>query len=127
MYGFGLFGGVKLISLELIQKLNVHKARYPSSTERVDSTEAHNASPAVGGAPHSWHLTGQAVDLVYDDSTLLEGAAKFAITLGFGGIELDLRNNHLHLDMRPLENLWHVVYLKDGTKLALADYLTTQN
>jgi Peptidase M15 len=108
----------------LIEKLNQLKAVYPCSTLSLDRTPHRNAS--VGGAQASWHLTttpggAKAVDLVFDTQAELLPAAILARTLGFGGIELDYRNLHLHLDMRP--TIWHVVCSTDKTE-TLNEYLT---
>lgn len=108
-----------MIDQELICKLNQLKAVWPCSTTSLDRTPTHNAS--VGGAKESKHLTGQAVDLIFDNPLDLIPAAKYAKVLGFGGIEADFRNRHLHLDLR--KNPWHVVCTLEGTE-TLENYLT---
>ena len=108
-----------MIDVELVDKVNLLKAVYPCSTLSLDRTPLRNAS--VGGAKSSWHLIGKAIDLVFDTAAELIPAAIYARTLGFGGIEVDFRNLHLHLDMRP--SIWHVVCTKDKT-WTLDEYLT---
>lgn len=108
-----------MIDQELICKLNALKEVFPCSTESLDRTPYHNAS--VGGAKGSYHLTGNAVDLIFDAPSQLIPAAKYAKILGFGGIEVDFRNCHLHLDLRS--TIWHVVCTKEGTE-TLQEYLT---
>lgn len=112
------------INREFIDRVNLLKEYYPCSTESLDRTPIHNAS--VGGAKLSWHLNTlpegcQAIDLIFDEVKDLLPAAKYAKTLGFGGIEVDFRNLHLHLDARP--TIWHVVCSNTGTEM-LDEYLT---
>jgi hypothetical protein len=115
-----------MIDLALVEKVNTLKERFPCSTERIDSTALHNASPAVGGAKGSYHIdVGKrlacACDLSFDSASSLIPAALYAKVLGFGGIEVDFRNNHLHVDLRA--NPWHVVCI--GTIMyTLDEYLT---
>ena len=108
-----------MIDQELICKLNLLKEKYPCSTESLDRTPYHNAS--VGGAKRSYHVTGQAADLIFDSPSELLPAANYAKSLGFGGIEVDMRNNHLHLDLR--KEPWHVVCTSQET-VPLERYLT---
>jgi len=112
------------INFGFIAKVNTFKERFPCSTVCLDRTPLHNAS--IGGAKLSWHLNTlpegcQAIDLIFDEPEDLLPAAKYAKELGFGGIELDFRNLHLHLDARP--TIWHVVCTKKKT-LSLDEYLT---
>lgn len=76
----------------------------PFNVERWRSTSAHNR--VIGGAPNSKHLTGDAIDLSFDSKDDLLSSALLACMLKFEGIELDLTNNHLHVDCGP--RLWHV-------------------
>jgi len=115
-----------MIDIDFLRLVNLHKIQYPSSTTRIDSTPIHNQ--LVGGAPHSWHIGtreggAKAIDLVFDRQADLIPAAKYAKSLGFGGIEIDLRNKHLHLDMRP--STWHVVIIgpEYQHQLTLVDFL----
>lgn len=111
------------ISIALIEKVNQVLALYPASVTRVCTTPYRNAT-VVKGAPASKHLTGEAIDLVFDETATLLHAAKYAQTLGFGGIEVNYNNHHLHLDSRP-QPFWHVVRI--GKKeIALNEYLTSQ-
>jgi uncharacterized protein YcbK (DUF882 family) len=109
------------ISLVLIEKVNQVLALYPASVTRVCTTPYRNEA-IVKGAPASKHLTGEAVDLVFDQSSTLLYAAKYARELGFGGIEVNYSNNHLHLDIRSVP-FWHEVRLA-GKKYTLQEYLT---
>lgn len=109
------------ISLVLIDKLNQLLALYPASITRLCTTPYRNEA-IVKGAQASKHLTGEAVDLVFDQASQLLHAAKYAQSLGFGGIELDYGNLHLHLDIRP-EPFWHEVRVA-GKKYTLKNYLT---
>lgn len=108
------------ISLVLIQKVNQLLALYPASTTRLCSTPYRNS--VVRGATASKHLTGEAIDLVFDQASTLLHAAQYAKQLGFGGIEVDYSNNHLHLDIRP-DPVWHEVRF-NGKKYTLDQYLT---
>jgi hypothetical protein len=54
----------------------------------------------------------------------LSQAAQKALDLHFPGIELDFRNNHLHLDWRPV--FWRIGYEKDGSTFPLEQFLTQQ-
>lgn len=110
------------ISLVLIDKLNQLLALYPASVTRLCTTPQRNKT-IVKGAQSSKHLTGEAVDLVFDQTASLLHAAIYAESIGFGGIEVDYNNNHLHLDVR-LAPFWHEVKL-GGKKYSLKEYLTT--
>lgn len=109
------------ISLVLIEKVNQLLALYPASVTRLCTTPYRNEA-IVKGAPSSKHLTGEAVDLVFDQSSQLLHAAKYAVSLGFGGVEVDYNNLHLHLDIRP-EPFWHEVRVS-GKKYTFKNYLT---
>lgn len=109
-----------MIDQELICKVNLLKDQHPCSTTSLDRTPYHNK--VVGGAPNSWHLSGQAIDLIFDRPESLLPAAVYARALGFGGIEVDFRNLHLHLDLRT--TVWHVAYNGLGEKFSLEQYLT---
>ena len=78
---------------------------------------------AVGGSPNSFHKFGKAVDLVCDFPSQLQSVAQEALALGFNGIEIDFRDNHIHLDIR--DTPWQVVFLKNGEKISLAAWLST--
>lgn len=110
-----------LISLELIKMVNELISVYPASVTRLCTTPYRNEA-IVKGAKSSKHLTGEAIDLVFDQSATLLPAAKLARQIGFGGIEVDYSNNHLHLDIRP-DPFWHEVRLA-GKKYSLTEYLT---
>lgn len=113
-----------MISLELITLLNTLYDRVPFSITRMISTPLRNH--AVGGAKGSWHLDLStdpnyarpcgAADLVFDTNKQLWQAAGEAQAIGFGGIELDETNLHLHVDIRPLSEKWWVVHTKEGNK-----------
>ncbi len=104
-----------MISLTLVPKLNQLYAQVPFSWERGISTPAHNA--AEGGAKASYHLSlpdrpASAADLTFDSKDDLLKAVPLAQQL-FGGVELDLTNNHLHVDERTVP--WHVVRVDKKT------------
>jgi len=109
-----------MIDLALIDKLNILYDRVPFSITRMLSTPAHNK--AVGGKPHSWHVDLSAdpgfaracgaADLIFDTPALAQRGVQEAQRLGFGGIEWDMTNNHLHLDMRPTR--WWVMHTEAG-------------
>lgn len=109
------------ISLALIEKVNSLLAVYPASVTRVCTTPYRNEA-IVKGAQASKHLTGEAVDLVFDQASQLLHAAIYAESLGFGGIEIDYSNNHLHVDIRQAP-FWHEVRIA-GKKYTLKEYLT---
>ena len=104
---------------QFFQRVNALCAICPASWESGDRTPQHNAR--VGGAPNSWHVKQQAIDLVYDTPEELQVAAQEAIRQGFMGVEMDLTNLHLHLDGRT--SRWWVVKDAQGYH-DLADYLT---
>lgn len=106
------------INIQFIEQVNVLLTQFPASVTRLVTTPRRNAT--IGGAKQSKHLTGEAADLVYDDTDDLLDAAKYAKELGFGGIEVDYRNNHLHVDLR--DKIWHVVCTKNKT-YTLDEYL----
>ena len=108
------------IDLVFAAKVNDLLIDHPASVTRWVSTPEHNA--AVGGAPNSGHLTGNAVDLVFDSWAELQAGAKRATELGFHGIEADVTNQHLHLDM--LDRIWRVVHHGPNQESPLLDWLT---
>jgi len=77
---------------------------------------------AIGGAPKSWHKFGKAVDLEFDNLDVAIQAAKEAKALGFSGIEVDLMDNHIHVDTRTTKP-WHVVITQDGDEIPLSHWL----
>ena len=100
----------------------------PGSCDRMQSTILHNK--AVGGAPASGHLLDLsngvkccAADLQFDSIEDLKEAAKEALVLGFDGVELDLTNNHLHVDTKSRPHPWQVVHLGAGKELPLFPWL----
>lgn len=111
-----------MIDLDLIEKLNLLFDRAPFSITRMISTPMRNRQ--VGGSAHSWHLDLScdpayarpcgAADLVFDGAEEMHKAVPYAQALGFGGIEMDLTNNHLHLDVRPMDKKWWVVKTDQG-------------
>ena len=106
-----------MISTDLLDKLNILYDRVPYSITRVVSTYAHNK--AVGGSDHSWHLDLStdfkyarpcgAADLIFDSAELAQKAVRECQLIGFGGIEWDMTNSHLHVDVRPLTTKWWVM------------------
>lgn len=84
-------------------------------------SELHNRAVSPG-APMSQHTFWNAVDLTADSTDKLILVAAKALELGFRGIELDYRNNHLHIDWR--EAFWRVAYTKDGRQHPLEFFIT---
>ncbi len=76
----------------------------------------------VGGASNSFHLYAMAADLVFDTPRELHLGAEKAMEF-FGGVELDLKNNHLHVDGRPMVRPWHVVHKKERDQWGYFDLL----
>ncbi len=101
------------MDLAFCERVNALCAVCPASWESADRTPRHNAS--VGGKSASWHLKGQAVDLIYDTIESLHTAARIAIDQGFQGVEMDEKNWHLHVDGRT--ERWHVAYYMHPTTL----------
>ncbi len=97
-----------MISLELVDVLNMMTT--PCSIVSLTRTATRNAT--VGGSPGSAHLSGKAADLVYDTRAELIAGAREALAAGAPGIELDLSNLHLHVDVKP--RLWRVVTTDGG-------------
>lgn len=77
-----------------------------------------------GGAPGSHHRYWDAVDMICDQSSQLIPLSAKALALGFPGIELDLTNQHLHLDWRT-DKIWHVVKQHTGDS-PLSTYLNKE-
>jgi len=102
-----------MMDLDFVTQVNRLCAAYPASWESGYRTITHNAN--IGGATFSWHLKGLAQDLIYDTTALLWAAAQEAVRMKFTGIEVDLTNNHLHLDVRRPET-WHVVCFYNAAK-----------
>lgn len=111
-----------MIDLDFAAFVNQLLADHPASVTRWCSTVAHNK--AVGGAPNSGHLSGKAVDLIFDSAQELRLAASAAFGLGFMGIEVDLTNNHVHLDVLP--RVWRVVHHGKGVEGPLDAWLTAE-
>lgn len=120
---------MSLINQELVDKANELKQRYPCSTTRIDSTPEHNKN--VGGAKNSWHIDTEdhkacAIDLAFDSEDVMYQATQYAYTQGWTGIEVDLTNNHLHLDLRTTPT-WHVIKTKEKKYLPLTFPLTPES
>jgi len=111
-----------IIDPDFFSLLNQLLERCPASVESLVRTAAHNQ--AVGGAAGSGHVKGCAADLSFDTPSALYAAAGQAIGLGFMGVELDLINNHLHVDTLP--RMWRVVHTRDGEK-PLEAFLAAKN
>lgn len=79
---------------------------------------------AIGGAKLSPHIEGKAADLIFDSMQDLRNAAKVAIGLQCTGVEVDLVNLHLHLDMKERKRPWHIVTYQDGSEHLLVDWLS---
>lgn len=58
----------------------------------------------VGGAPHSMHLKGRAVDIAYHDSESLYRLIRIFMGLGFNGIGVS--RSFLHVDDRDKKTFW---------------------
>ena len=104
------------------------QASNPGSLDRRESTPVHNK--AVGGAPGSAHIflpsagiKCRAADMQYDTHQELCDAARAAISLEFSGVELDLTNNHLHVDTLPRVSRWLVVHHGPGNEEPLVPWL----
>jgi uncharacterized protein YcbK (DUF882 family) len=97
-----------MISQELVDVLNSMPT--PFSVVSLTRTPGRNAK--VGGSPGSAHLSGKAADLVYDTRADLIAGAQQALDAGAPGIELDLSNLHLHVDVKP--RIWRVVTADGG-------------
>ena len=112
------------MDIAFITQVNLLCDQCPASWESGDRTPSHNAS--VGGAKGSYHVRHCAIDLIYDNTGLLQHAATVALSMGFVGIEVDFTNLHLHLDARS--NPWHVArYRHNQTVIVdapLKEYLT---
>jgi len=65
-------------------------------------TPEYNAK--VGGAEHSYHLEGEAVDVKHAKFTNMDIAQK-AYQVGFTGIIV--HKGHVHLDIRPADNPYY--------------------
>lgn len=104
-----------------LAKLDELVAAFPNCSCR-DWGRSVTHNEEVGGAPHSLHRLWCAVDLTFDGNNLLDPTRK-ALDLGFGGIELDLTNFHLHLDNRT--TIWHVVKTVSGEYIPLDQFLKT--
>lgn len=113
---------MSVIDLAFAAQVNRLLADHPASVTRWVTTPAHNR--AVGGVPNSGHLSGNAVDLVFDSVSELYAAAAFSLTLGFTGVELDTTNNHLHVD--TLSRTWQVVHHGAGIEEPLAPWLVAE-
>ncbi len=109
-----------MIDMVFMQKVMNFCQLYPCSL--VSGWRTTQRNKLKGGAKASKHLTGEAVDLVYDTVAELHQAAQAALQMQFDGVELDLDNNHLHLDQRDVS--WHVVCKHKKTS-DLQQYLTT--
>jgi len=61
---------------------------------------------AIGGAPASRHMTGEAVDIQCGFAGMRHHIVRLAMLLNFGGV--GIANTFVHLDVRPLDEgkLW---------------------
>lgn len=101
------------IPIVMVEKVNSLLDMGKASIDSWIRTDSRNG--IVGGAAHSQHLSGNAVDLIYDSRMELIEASKKAIMVGFTGIEVDFRNMHLHVDLREGVRWWVVINLKGET------------
>ena len=107
------------LNLRIFEFCNV--LRMPFSVQRWRSSPDHNK--AVGGAPKSKHITGDAADLTFDTVADLEAATEQAIEMGFEGVEMDVTNNHLHIDVGP--RVWRVLKTSHGYSNLPARFLSS--
>ena len=112
-----------LINLDFKQQLMkfYNECSVPLSEESGIRSVLHN-KVVKNAAPMSLHVLGRAQDLIADSDADLAVAAKEADAFGFTGIEVDLRNMHLHVDNRT-NGVWKVCILKDGSQIPLSEYL----
>ena len=107
-----------MLNMEFIAKLDRFLHTCPGSITSLYRTRKRNL--LVGGAPNSFHCLGEAADVIYDDLDLLKSAASKAIEF-FHGVEVDLRNLHLHVDNRQVP--WLVCVDTNGKSTPLHRWL----
>ena len=92
-------GCQKTVAPELLVRIEALRALLdkPLTVTSGARCETHNRS--IGGALHSWHLNGLAVDIACTDSNLRIDILRNAGKLGFNGI--GIAKNFIHLDLRP--------------------------
>ena len=95
-------GCQKTVAPELLVRIEALRALIdkPLSVTSGARCEKHNR--AIGGALHSWHLQGLAVDISCVDSDLRCEIIHLAALLGFNGI--GIAKTFIHLDLRPVDN-----------------------
>ena len=75
-------------------------------------TPAHNKK--IGGSVSSYHVEGQAADIVVTGKTV-EEVARFAEAIGVTGIEVNKDSNYVHVDTRRARYYWRRVGGKNIT------------
>lgn len=87
--------------VEYLQKIRTHFGN-PIIINSGYRCSAHNKS--VGGAKNSYHVKGQAADIVVKDIAPSE-VAKYAESIGILGI--GLYDNFVHIDTRTTKSFWY--------------------
>ena len=92
-----------LVDSELVEKLEVMRSYFktPIIINSAYRTEKHNKE--VGGAANSYHLKGQAADIVVK-GVAPETVASFALSIGFRGI--GKYKAFTHVDTREKTSIW---------------------
>jgi len=88
----------KLPKPELIAKLQQFRDAYGKPMKITSGYRCKEHNAAIGGAPNSKHVLGEAVDIACVDSAERYQLLKLAFQLGWGGIAYS--KTFLHLDIR---------------------------
>ena len=95
-------GCQKTVAPELLVRLEALRALIEKSLTITSGARCEKHNRAIGGATHSWHLNGLAVDIACTDSKLRIDILRNAGKLGFNGI--GIAKTFIHLELRPVEN-----------------------
>ena len=92
-------GCQKTVAPELLVSVEALRALLDKPLTVTSGARCEKHNRAIGGAPHSRHLNGLAVDIACPDSSLRIDIIRNAGKLGFNGI--GIAKTFIHLDLRP--------------------------
>lgn len=93
------------LTLVCQQRLDYAEILYGSPIFITSGYRDKEHNEAVGGAKHSYHLSGEAVDIRMPNSSAQLAKLVWALTLAeFGG--LGVYKDHVHADTRFIETFW---------------------
>lgn len=96
---------IVLIDDELVRLLEQIRVWAGAPVKITSAYRSYTHNRAVGGASNSYHVKGQAADIVVSGKTPME-VARFAQAIGARGIGLYTRSRFVHVDTRLTRYFW---------------------